>query len=154
MNHILKLATALVLACASPALAQQAMMDVAPTTIQLEPGASGLFYITNHGGQTIHVQVEALDWSQKGGADQTTPSDSLFASPPLAEIAPGARQTVRLLASPGNKSVETTHRLMVSQLPEAAAPDQQAIRVLLQFSVPVFVGPEPRIHPRWPGTPP
>ena len=122
-----------------PARAQQATMDVAPTTIDLQPRESGLFFVTNHGKTPVHVQVEGMDWSQIDGADKLTPSDALFVSPPVTEIAPGARQTIRLMASPKPGASEAAYRLLVTQLPEGAG-DAGSVKVLLQFSVPVFVG--------------
>jgi fimbrial chaperone protein len=127
------------MAMAAPAMAQQAMMDVAPTTIDLASRESGLFYVTNHGKTPVHVQVEGMDWSQIDGADKLTPSDALFVSPPVTEIAPGARQTIRLMASPKPGASEAAYRLLVTQLPEGAG-DAGSVKVLLQFSVPVFVG--------------
>jgi fimbrial chaperone protein len=143
--NILKASLFAFLVSVSPVCAQ-AMMDVAPTTIQLAPGQSGLFYLTNHSDKPINVQVEALDWQQQDGADKLTPSQTLFASPPVTEIAPGGRQTVRVMASPG-AAPESQYRLLVSELPDAASTEAASVRVLLQFSVPVFVGPLPKAAP-------
>ncbi|HEY0300663.1 MAG TPA: hypothetical protein VGC36_04995, partial [Rhizomicrobium sp.] len=73
-------------------------MDVAPTTLQLEPGRPGLFYVANHGAAPVDVRIDGFDWSQPGGVDRLTPSNDLMVSPPAATIAPGARQLVRVLA--------------------------------------------------------
>jgi fimbrial chaperone protein len=120
------------------AQAQTAALDVAPTSLDLKPGAAGIFYITNHGGAPVAVQIEAQDWRQTEGADVITPSNSLFTSPPLARISPGTRQSVRVLARPAGGGSETSYRLRVSQLPDPAQ-QTDGVAVLLQFSVPVFV---------------
>ena len=122
---------------ASPALADapSTSMDIAPTLIQLQPGAAGLFYVTNHGAAPLTVEIRAMDWRQADGRDVLDPSEAFFTSPPVVTIAPGVRQSVRLLAQkPG------TYRLLVSELPDPAA-DPNRVKVLLQFSVPVFAGP-------------
>ena len=109
-------------------------MDIAPTLVQLKPGAAGLFYVTNHGAAPLTVEIQAMDWAQNGGRDVLSPSAAFFTSPPVVTIAPGVRQSVRLLASkPG------AYRLLVSELPDPAA-DAGRVKVLLQFSVPVFAG--------------
>jgi fimbrial chaperone protein len=119
------------------------ILDVAPTTLELKPGAAGLFFITNHGARDVTVQIEAADWRQENGRDVTAPSQELLASPPLAHIGPGARQSVRVMARPTGAG-ERAYRLLVSELPDPAA-GGEGVHVLLQFSVPVFVHHDPRV---------
>ena len=121
-------------------------LDVAPTTLELKPGAAGLFFITNHGARPVTVQIEAADWRQENGRDITAPSQELLASPPLAHIAPGARQSVRVMARPSGND-ERAYRLLVSELPDSDA-GGEGVHVLLQFSVPVFVRHDPRGVPQ------
>ena len=143
---------------ALPAAAEDApstSMDIAPTLLQLKPGAAGLFYVTNHGAAPLTVEIQAMDWAQRsstgqekceavfrGPCDQNnfrdvlSPSAVFFTSPPVVTIAPGVRQSVRILATkPG------AYRLLVSELPDPAA-DAGRVKVLLQFSVPVFAAPD------------
>ena len=134
-----------VLLLAFPARAQvpATTMDIAPTLLRLEPGKAGLFYVTNRGSERLAVEIRPMDWAQKDGLDVLTSSTSLFASPPVVTIAPGARQSVRLLARrPG------AWRLLVSELPDPAA-DQGRVKVMLQFSVPVFAGLSGAPSLRW-----
>jgi len=130
---------AMLMLLALPAAAQDApstAMDIAPTMVQLRPGAAGLFYVTNHGALPLTVEIQAMDWRQQDGRDVLSPSAAFFTSPPVVTIAPGARQSVRLLATrPG------AYRLLVSELPDPAA-DPGRVKVLLQFSVPVFAAPD------------
>jgi fimbrial chaperone protein len=122
------------------------ILDVAPTTLDLKPGAAGLFFITNHGARDVTVQIEAADWRQENGRDITAPSQDLLASPPLAHIAPGARQSVRVMARPSGDG-EHAYRLLVSELPDADT-EGGGVHVLLQFSVPVFVRHNPHAPPQ------
>jgi fimbrial chaperone protein len=117
-------------------------LDVAPTTLDLKSGAAGLFFITNHSARDVTVQIEAADWRQENGRDITAPSQELLASPPLAHIAPGARQSVRVMARPPGEG-ERAYRLLVSELPDVEV-GGDGVHVLLQFSVPVFVRHDPR----------
>jgi fimbrial chaperone protein len=124
--------------CALPAAAESpsTSMDIAPTLVRLEPGKAGLFYVTNHGAVPLTVEIRAMDWAQDEGRDVLSPSDAFFTSPPVITIPPGVRQSVRLLAEkPG------TYRLLVSELPDPTA-DSGRVKVLLQFSVPVFATPD------------
>jgi fimbrial chaperone protein len=111
-------------------------MDIAPTLVQLKPGAAGLFYVTNHGAAPLTVEIQAMDWAQRDGRDVLSPSAVFFTSPPVVTIAPGARQSVRLLASKAG-----AYRILVSELPDPTA-DAGRVKVLLQFSVPVFAAPD------------
>ncbi len=137
-----------VLLLAAPAFADapDTSFDVAPTTLDLKAGEAGLFYVTNHGDAPVNIQIEALDWNQQDGADAVAPSQSLFTSPPLARISPGTRQSVRVLARPPGDKAENAYRLRVSELPDAAE-SGSGVKVLLQFSVPVFVGHDARDAP-------
>lgn len=130
------------------AFAQQpagTQLDVAPTTLDLKPGVAGLVYVSNHGDRPVTVHIEAMDWRQDGNRDLLSPSAELFTSPPIVRIAPGARQSVRVMAKPPGTG-ERVYRLLVSELPDMAhAAD--GVRVLLQFSLPVFLRRDPGIAP-------
>ncbi|HEY4275601.1 MAG TPA: fimbria/pilus periplasmic chaperone [Rhizomicrobium sp.] len=114
------------------------LFDVAPTSLDLKPGEAGLFFITNHGKRPVTIQIEALDWTQIDGADKLTASKTLFTSPPLAKLEPGARQSIRVLAQMVQSEGEQAYRLRVSELPDPAAKGI-GVQVLMQFLVPVFV---------------
>lgn len=130
----------LVIAGLAAPIARAGVLEVAPTTVRIgERNHSAVFYVTNRGADPVSVQVEALDWSQAADQDTLTPSETLIASPPMAVLAPGQRQVVRLLAqATTGETAERAFRLIVSELPAPGAPDAQRVRVLLQFSVPVF----------------
>jgi len=122
----------------SPAAA--GAFEIAPTTIDLAPGADrAVFYVTNHGSQPIVVQVQGFDWHQTDKGEQLDRSDALTISPPMARLVPERRQTVRLAVKPGIAATERSFRLVVNELPDPQATAPQGVRVLLQLSVPVFV---------------
>lgn len=120
-------------------------LDVAPTTLDLKPGVAGLVYVSNHSDGPVTVQIEAMDWRQVGNRDLLSPSTELFTSPPIVRIAPGARQSVRVMARPPGTG-ERVYRLLVSELPDAGLA-ADGVRVLLQFSLPVFLRRDPGIAP-------
>jgi fimbrial chaperone protein len=145
---------ALVVAAAALA-AQQVFagsLEVAPTTVELTPDAkAAVFYVTNRGDQPIVAQIQGFDWSQGPGGEKLTTSQALTISPPMARLTPGQRQVVRLAASPdASASAERSFRLLVSELPDPSQPPAKGVRVLLQFSVPVFAASETgRAHLNW-----
>jgi fimbrial chaperone protein len=128
---------AIALAIFAPCASYAGTIEIAPTTLDLQPGEAGLFYIANHGARSVTLQLQPMDWTQKGNANALAESGTLIASPPFLRIAPGERQIVRVLAD-DTKQPEADYRLVVSELPDRANPDA-AVNVLLQFSVPVFV---------------
>jgi fimbrial chaperone protein len=123
------------------------IMDVAPTTLDLAPGAAGLLFVTNHGARAVTVQIEAMDWHQDQNRDVLSPSTNFFASPPMVRIEAGARQTVRVMAPKSSSAGENAYRLLVSELPDPNQ-DSDGVHVLLQFSVPVFVRHDPHLAPQ------
>lgn len=136
----LRLCAALLAAfLATPAFA--ASLEVAPTKLVID-GKTGAATLTlaNRGTVPIIVQLEGFTWEQVDGQDVLKPSNAVLVSPPMARIAPGAKQTVRVMARGDTKpGVEGTYRLFASELPDPATTEARTIRVLLQFNVPVFV---------------
>ncbi len=149
MDGMAAMATIAAIAFAAPLGAHAGSLSVSPTTVELPAaGGTGVLYISNRGAQPAMVQVESYDWNQASGADRLEASRALQVSPPMAQLAPGQRQVVRLLVRPGGGSeVERAFRLVVSELPNPALQTVQGARVLLQFSVPVFAG-TPRVLSR------
>ena len=123
-----------------PLPAAAGSLTVAPTTIELHAGRDiGVLHLTNESGAPMVAQLEAFDWSQTGGQDKLAQSTALIVSPPMARLAPGAAQIVRLQADGADAPGERSFRLLVTQLPDPAAPKVAGINLLLQFSVPVFL---------------
>ena len=124
-----------------PQLLYAGSLSVSPTTIELPAeGGTAALYVVNHGNQAVMTQVEGFDWRQVDGKDKLIPSQDLQVSPPIARVVPGGQQTIRLQVSPSTDPAERTFRLLVSELPDSQAVTPRSIHVLLQFSVPVFVG--------------
>ncbi len=120
--------------------ARAGSMEVAPTTIDLPAGSgTAVFYITNRGTVPIVAQIEAYDSHQTEKADRLDRSDSLLVSPPMARLMPAQRQIVRLaFKGAAAAGEERAFRVLVSELPDPQAEAVQGIKVMLQFSVPVF----------------
>src|SRR5262249_26514136 len=117
--------------------------EVAPTTVELSArNRTAVLRITNRGPEPVTIQAQPYDWSQAAEGEALAPSAGLQVSPPMAQLAPGAVQIIRLPdRGPPGASAETAHRLIVSELPAPGAAEQGRVRVRLQFSLPVFGPP-------------
>lgn len=134
----------IVLAAAGAARAQS--LRVMPVNIQMLPGQRAtLLTVINEGSAATAIQVRAYAWSQADGTDQRTDTDELLASPPLATIAPGETQVVRLVLRRTPQGREATYRILLDQIPAAAAPGM--VQVVMRLSIPVFAEPATRAVP-------
>lgn len=126
--------------------AQAQSIAVLPVSIQMLPGQQATsLTVINQGDVESAIQVRAFVWTQVDGKEQLTPSDDILASPPLATIAPGAIQVVRLVLRKPVPDRESTYRILLDQIPPAAAPG--TVRIALRLSIPVFAAPATRVAP-------
>ena len=129
------------LAWAVAASAEAGALRVSPVGFNLDaarPAAS--LSLQNQAAEPLTVQVRVFLWRQDGGKETLEPTKDLVASPPFATLAAGAEQTVRLVrvgAIPA--SGETAYRILIDELPSAAANDGHSVTLLMRHSLPVFV---------------
>ncbi len=130
-----------VLLSASPAQAQT--LTVLPVNIDMRPGQlATTLTVLNQGAAETSVQVRALAWTQPNGLEMLTPSTEVLVSPPIVTIPAGASQVVRLVLRHAPTGREATYRILLDQIPPAAAPG--TVRVALRLSIPVFAEPATR----------
>lgn len=140
---------ALILAPAASA----AGLQVTPITLEIAHGdTSAVLWLANTGTATLQAQVRVVEWTQADHEDRLDTTRDLVASPPMLEVAAGARQLVRIVrtsgATPGEP--ERSFRLLVDELPGAGTGDGQGgVQFLMRYSVPVFIAPDqPQPAPR------
>jgi fimbrial chaperone protein len=115
-------------------------LSVLPVNIFFTPGQRATsLTVTNQGKSKIAVQIRAYAWSQKDGEDQLTATDEVVASPPLATIAPGASQVIRLILRQSPQGREATYRILLDQIPPPAEPG--VVHFVLRLSIPIFAQP-------------
>lgn len=136
---------AVILLLAGPAASAQAL-SVLPVNIFFSPGqkASSLT-VTNVGTTETSIQIRAYAWSQQNNDDQLTESGAVVLSPPLATIAPGASQVIRLILRQLPQGREATYRILVDQIPPPAEPG--IVHMVLRMSIPIFAQPPTRAVP-------
>ncbi len=140
----------LMLACVG--LTHAASLQVAPTLVAFEPGSKGqALWLSNTGEDApVRTQVRVYRWTQHNGEEILEPTTDLVVSPPLAELNPDARQLVRIIrTSPMPTDVETSYRLVVDEVPPADSLAHNGLRLLMRYSVPVFVLPDTKVPPTY-----
>ena len=121
-------------------------LTVLPVTIDLAPGqAAASLSVINQGDSETSFQVRAYGWTQPSGDDRLAATDELLASPPLGTIAAGATQVVRIVLRRPPQAREATYRILLDQIPPAAAPG--TVRIALRLSIPIFAAPPTRVAP-------
>jgi fimbrial chaperone protein len=139
------LAAILVIPMASLAAGAQALA-VLPVNIFVQPGQkAATLTVTNQGTAETAIQIRAFAWNQPDGADQLTASDAVIVSPPLASIAAGATQVVRIILRQSPETSEATYRILVDQIPPKAEPG--VVHIVLRMSIPIFAQPMTRTVP-------
>lgn len=118
-------------------------LQVAPISIEIAAQEQAqTLTLSNSGDRTLRAQIRVMAWSQAGGTDDLQPTRLLLASPPIVEIAPHAQQLVRIIRPDGTPPArELTYRLIVDELPDPALADTAGLKLLLRYSIPVFVLP-------------
>lgn len=117
--------------------------------IRSDERASAL-WLENQGTTPVTLQIRVVGWSEDEYADRYSDDQTgVIASPPLATIAPGARQLVRItktaLAVAGR---ETAYRVLIDELPDFTASARSApvpqmaamgVNVRMRYSLPLFI---------------
>jgi fimbrial chaperone protein len=118
-------------------------LSVLPVNIFLQPGQKATtLTVTNQGTSETAIQIRGFAWSQKSGEDELTPTDDVVVSPPIATIAAGGTQVVRLILRQSALAQEGTYRILVDQIPPPAEPG--IVHIVLRLSIPVFSQPTTR----------
>jgi len=130
-----------------PLGARAQALSVLPVNIFLQPDQKATtLTVTNQGSSSTAIQIRAYAWSQKSGEDELTASDDIVVSPPIATIAAGATQVVRLILRQQAAGQEGTYRILVDQIPPPAEPG--IVHIVLRLSIPVFAQPTIRAASR------
>lgn len=140
---------------AGPAARAQSTVVIWPLNPTIAPGERATaIWLENHGAEPVTLQIRALAWRQDADGDVTERQDEVVSSPPLAEVAPGKRQLIRLIRrKPQAEPGERAHRLLIDELPkpvDADAPVRPGARLAVQmrYSIPLFTGAPKVAEPR------
>lgn len=118
-------------------------LQVAPILIEIAAEEqSQALTLSNTGDTPLRAQIRVMDWRQADGGEDFAPTRLLRASPPIVEIAPHSRQLIRIVR-PDNTppATELAYRLIVDELPDPGKAEVAGLKLLLRYSIPVFVLP-------------
>ncbi|WBL72594.1 molecular chaperone [Serratia liquefaciens] len=143
----LSLLTALLFASQPQAFAAASILiwPIDPA-IEADQPATAL-WLENRDSKTVYMQVRILGWQQINGKDDYRNQSDVVASPPVATIAPGKRQLIRLIRqTPTPDGKEQAYRILIDEVPikdqDGAAPEkgaQMGLKFQMRYSVPLFV---------------
>jgi fimbrial chaperone protein len=140
------LATTVVMLVFAGTVAKAQSLSVVPVNIFFSPGQrSASLTVTNTGNSETAVQIRAYAWDQKNGDDQLTDSDAVVVSPPIARMAPGALQVIRIILRQPPQGREATYRILIDQIPPPSEPG--IVHMVLRLSIPIFAKPVTRAVP-------
>ena len=130
-------------ALVAPPAAQAAAVviwPIDPTIKQAEQATS--LWLENKGDVPVTMQVRTFAWSQRDNEDALDPQDAIVASPPIARVAPGERQLIRIIRRAPAVAPETAYRLIVDELPPPPPTGNEApqakLAVQMRYSLPLF----------------
>lgn len=137
------LITFLLLMVVGSGIAAAGNLQVTPVGFELEPPAASTLTVANRGGASTWLQVRAFAWTQENGEDVLRETADVLVSPPVAQVAPGAEQLFRIVATgvTGASVAQANYRLLVDELPDEPAGEGQSVRVLLRYSLPLSITP-------------
>ncbi|MCH2486410.1 MAG: fimbria/pilus periplasmic chaperone [Erythrobacter sp.] len=139
---------ALATICAPAASAASVVIwPIDPTLAPTEKAT--VLWIENQGNDPVTMQVRALAWSQIDGEDRLADQGEVIASPPIATIAPRARQLVRLvrrsaISDQQEDEAQSAYRLLIDELPAPEPQSSEAttaaprLSVQMRYSLPLF----------------
>jgi fimbrial chaperone protein len=137
MRYLVALALSLL---TLPAVAGQ--VSLAPSSFVLASNAGPQsLTLSNPGDEKVTYQVTALAMTNSlDGHITLTPSHDLLVSPPMLEIKPHSRRTIRI-ANMHPSSSPTYYRLSVRELPPPHNPLKTGMQLLVSYLVPVAYEP-------------
>lgn len=118
-------------------------LQISPVLVDLAGEATAdKVTLRNLGDKPLNAQIRIFKWSQAGGKDVLAPTRDVVASPPIAAIAAGGEQIVRIVrVDKAPLAGEASYRLIVDQLPDQSRPTRSVINFTTRYSVPVFFAP-------------
>ncbi|CAI1666363.1 fimbrial biogenesis chaperone [Serratia entomophila] len=143
----LPLTAALLLAGSPQALAAASILIWPIDPVIEDQQQATALWLENRDSKPVYMQIRVLGWQQTAGKDDYRNQSEVIASPPVASIAPGKRQLIRLIKqSAPAAGQERAYRVLIDEVPikdqsSGATPDgaQMGLKFQMRYSVPLFV---------------
>jgi len=141
MNSLSRAASAVLALMPAPALAQSAVV-IWPVDPRIEQGEQATaIWLENKGADPVTLQLRSFGWDQSSGTDAHVDQSTIVASPPIATVAPGERQLVRVIRRGPAASGERAYRLIIDELPRPRSETggvSARLDVQMRYSLPLF----------------
>ena len=141
-----------VLALAAAARVEASNYTIDKTRIELtKERTSEDITVQNRSNEALRLQVTGFRWTQAAGDPMVLdPTDEIVFFPTVLLLEPGQTRRVRVGYLGTLSPRERTYRIILEELPPAAAGTDSVVRVLTRLNVPVFVDaarptPSPRL---------
>jgi fimbrial chaperone protein len=137
----------------SSAQAVAGSFSISPVRVDLAAqSTTGVVTIRNQEEQPVVVQAETMLWQQTNAGDQLAPTRDVLVTPAVFTIPPKGAQVVRLaLRRDADPHMELSYRLILTEVPQQAAPGFNGLNMALQMSLPIFIAAQAPTAPqvRW-----
>lgn len=147
ISYRLPLTAGLLLAMQQHAMAAASILiwPIDPVIEESQPATA--LWLENRDNKTVYMQIRVLGWQQTAGKDDYSNQSQVVASPPVATIAPGKRQLIRLIKqAPVPAGQEHAYRVLIDEVPIKDQPGngadngaQLGLKFQMRYSVPLFV---------------
>ena len=151
MRNLLVSILASMAACALPsAQAMAGTFSISPVRVDLAAQATtGVVTIRNQEDQPVVVQAESKLWQQTSAGDQLEDTRDVLVTPAVFTIPPQGSQVVRIaLRRDVDPRTELSYRLILTEVPQQAAPGFTGLNMALQMSLPIFIAAQAPTTPR------
>lgn len=102
------------------AQANASLVSISPTSLRVQDSTvSQTLTLTNKGDAPVSFQVQVYTWTQVEGRDVLTLTTEVVASPRIVEIAPKAKQVIRIVKPVPALGKATYYRVFARELPSA-----------------------------------
>lgn len=118
-------------------------LSVNPVRVEFGAGQRAVpLTVTNETDEPKVIQASIVHWKQPGNEPTYDPAKDLLVTPVLFRVPPNSSQLVRVgfAGVAPDAGVEHAYRLFLEEVPQGAA-NQNEVRMLLRFGIPVFVPP-------------
>lgn len=135
-----RFASAALLAAAAPVAMAGGNLQVGSTRVELAAGARATrLVLRNDGDAPVGAQVRVYAWSQPEGDDRLDETAAIALSPPIARIAPGQEQIVRIVRQgPAPSGHDATYRVVAEEVPLTPQDAQVAVGFRMRYVLPLF----------------
>jgi fimbrial chaperone protein len=124
--------------------------SISPVRVDLAAqSTTGVVTIRNQEDAPVVVQAEVMLWQQSAAGEQLVPTRDVLVTPAVFTVSPQGSQVVRLaLRREVDPRTELSYRLILTEVPQQAAPGFNGLHMALQMSLPVFIAAQAPTAPR------